>query len=450
MDYFISNQSEFDRYCRHTFDPGDRVCLAKGAVFRGQLAPQGQGAAEAPIVVTAYDPLTMRVLEEPIEGKPVIHGMGRVDAVVKLYNQSFWHIENLELTNTNGSQGEQGNIYGIHIIGEDAGPLRHIHVRNCIVHHVNGRVGDKWRGGIHADVYGNRRKTWFDDLLIERNVIQDVGGVGISNTSTWKAIQTEDWTPWRGLVVRNNWLERTGRNAIILRVAEDPLIEYNTCAYNSRADVGHSVLTFDTRRAVIQRNEAYGNTGDPEDSDRGGFDADFKCEDTVIQYNYSHDNHWFCGIMRKYNKRVVIRYNISVNETMGTYLYGFPNDDGLDVVTVHDNLHYFGPGTKAQIFPSPRHMRAAIKTHFRNNVFFFSTPAAWGPEPDATCIFDGNYYYNAAPREANAVTSFPEIADHMTHIAVQALQAGVRIRPIMPQPERPVIVPVLQMLEAFF
>jgi hypothetical protein len=440
LDYFISNQAEFEQYRCHTFAPGDRICFAKGSAFRGQFAPKGSGSAEHPIWVTAYDPLTMQVMSEPITGKPVIHGLGQVDAVVKLFNQSFWQIENLEMTNTNGSQGEQGNIYGIHVIGEDVGLLEHIHIRYCTIHHVNGCVGDKWRGGIHLDVYGNQRKTWFDDVLIEQNVIQDVGGVGISNTSTWKAIQTEDWTPWTRFIVRNNWVERTGRNAIILRVSEDLLIEYNTCAYNSRADVGHSVLTFDTRRAVMQYNEAYGNTGDPEDADRGGFDADFKCEDTIIQYNYSHDNHWFCGIMRKYNKRVIIRYNVSMNELMGAYLYGFPADDGLDVVTVHDNLHYFKAGSKVQVFPSPRLERTPIKTHFRNNVFFFAEPAAWGPEPAENCLFDANYFYNVAPRGTNAVTDTSAVVGQMAHITSRILQAGVRITPILPQTDHPVIV----------
>src|SRR5690606_12666478 len=101
---------------------------------------------------------------------------------------------------------------------------------------------------------------------------------------------------------------------------------------------------------VIQYNEAYGNTGAPTDQDRGGFDADFKCEDTVIQYNYSHDNHWFCGIMRKYNKNVVIRYNISRNDRLGAYYYGFPQENDLHGVLVHDNLHFFDSGGEAAIF----------------------------------------------------------------------------------------------------
>ena len=54
--------------------------------------------------------------------------------------------------------------------------------------------------------------------------------------------------------------------------------------------------------------------------DRGGFDADYNCVNTFIQYNYSHDNKWFCGIMKRRNRNVVIRYNVSQNDTRGHLL----------------------------------------------------------------------------------------------------------------------------------
>ena len=101
----------------------------------------------------------------------------------------------------------------------------------------------------------------------------------------------------------------TGRNNIIARVSKDAIYERNTLANSSRYSTGHSIFCFNTDRIKIQFNEAYGNVGEG-GIDRGGFDADYNCVNTFIQYNYSHDNLWFCGIMKKRNRNVVIRYNL--------------------------------------------------------------------------------------------------------------------------------------------
>jgi len=222
-------------------------------------------------------------------------------------------------------------------------------------------------------------------------------------------------------------VERTGRNGIIVRVSERPLIERNTLAYNSRADVGHSVFTFDTRGAIIQYNEAYGNTGLPTDQDRGGFDADFKCEDTVIQYNYSHDNHWFCGIMRKYNKNVVIRYNFSRNDRLGAYYYGFPKENDLHGVLVHDNLHIFDTGDKASVFVCDDRERTPIETCFRRNVFVFVDGGDWGIEPDASCTFEANAFYNVRPLGDDAVSDTGDVLKRIGDIISKLVGAGLTV-----------------------
>jgi hypothetical protein len=95
--------------------------------------------------------------------------------------------------------------------------------------------------------------------LIENNVIRDVGGVGIGNQSSWRDIDTERYYPWTEFIIRGNFIERTGRNSIILRNALNPLIEYNVAAASSRYDTGHSIVNFNTTNCVVQYNEAYGN-----------------------------------------------------------------------------------------------------------------------------------------------------------------------------------------------
>lgn len=79
-----------------TFLPGDRILLRAGDRWNGQLAPLGSGADGQPIVIDQYGK----------GGKPAIHGPGTNNsAAVLLENQSWWEINNLEVTNTQKEDG---------------------------------------------------------------------------------------------------------------------------------------------------------------------------------------------------------------------------------------------------------------------------------------------------------------------------------------------------------
>src|SRR5690606_32969429 len=175
-------------------------------------------------------------------------------------NGQYWEITNLEVTNTDGTISDQGQLKGIYVVAQNSGTMNQITVKNCYVHDVNGQVGGKKRGGIHVHVIGDSVKTKFHKLLIEDNVIKNVGGVGIGNASDGPDIDEEGYYPWTKVVIRGNRIERTGRNGIIVRYSVDPLVEYNVLAYNSRFSTGHSVFNFNTIGCIMQYNEAYGNT----------------------------------------------------------------------------------------------------------------------------------------------------------------------------------------------
>jgi hypothetical protein len=82
---------------------------------------------------------------------------------------------------------------------------------------------------------------------------------------------------------------------------------------------------------VIQYNEAYGTKGQ---RDGEGFDSDWNSKNTLIQYNYSHDNDGgfllICNEGRRDpaenagNTGTIARYNISQNDrTRGITLTGW-------------------------------------------------------------------------------------------------------------------------------
>ena len=411
--YFINSQEEFEKWSNFEFPAGSKVLFAAGKTFRGQFKLRGSGTNTSPNFAGAYDNKTGNSITAWTDNKPVIHGEGKVSSAFELSDGEFWEINNLEVTNTNGTKGDQGKLLGIKVTATDAGLIRDITIKNCFVHDVNGDVGGKETGGIHVYVLGNRVKTNYHNLIIENNQVSQVGGVGIANQSSWGNINQPDYFPWTGFVIRNNRVEHTGRNGIIVRYAQNPVVEYNVVAHSSRFDTGHSIFNFNTIDCIVQYNEAYGNTSsNPDDIDHGGFDADYNSRGTIIQYNYSHDNNWFCGIMRRaHNTDITIRYNISRNERLGAFLYGFPTEKGVKDVKIYNNTFYFGKGTGTRVFVEAGKVRIPTETSFRNNIFYFEEKAEWGFEPDQTCVFENNLFHNVSPRGTNALTADPLFID---------------------------------------
>jgi len=412
-EYHIDSQERFDALCGAVFGPGDVVLFKRGAQFEGMFAASGSGTEQAPIRIDVYGR----------GGRPTINGRGRHRAGLLLRDPSYWEVSGLEITNTDGTDDDQGELFGIYVLVQgQEGTYKHIYINDCYIHDVNGKVAGKRRGGIHVHVK-DLEATILDDLRITNNRIVRVGGVGIGNTSSCGRVEfrerdTVSHYLWTGVYVAGNHIEHTGRNSVIARVSKDAVYEHNTLAHSSRSDTGHSIFCFNTDGIKIQYNEAYGNVGD-DGRDRGGFDADYNCVNTVIQYNYSHDNMWFCGIMKRRNRNVVIRYNVSQNDKKGIYFYGFEKERKARDIHIYNNTHFVSRDLDVRVFPEER---TPLNSRFENNIFFFEGQGAWGKNADGiNTSFHNNLYFNIAP---HASETCPIVADSMF---VQPGSAGVDI-----------------------
>lgn len=398
-DYRVDTQTKFEFISTIELKPGDTVLLKRGLRFSGMLAPKGNGAEGAPIRVGAFG----------VGKPPRIDAEGRHLAGVFLKNPSYWEVHGLEITNTNGKDEDQGELFGIYALATGKeGVYRHVYINNCHVHDVNGMVAGKLRGGIHVHVK-NLKKTIFDDLRITNNRVENVGGVGIGNSSSCGGVKIlpegeQSENLWTRVYVAGNTVDFTGRNNIIARVSKDAVYEHNVLANSSRRDTGHSIFCFNTDGIKIQYNEAYGNVGDVTnkdgqgESDRGGFDADYNCVNTFIQYNYSHDNLWFCGIMKKPGRNYVIRYNISVNDRKGIYFYGFDRSKSVENVHIYNNTHYVRKGLDVSVFAEGR---TPLNSTFENNIFYFEEKGEWGRMATGiNTVFRNNLYYNIEPHSS--------------------------------------------------
>lgn len=412
-EYHIDSQEKFDSLRTAVFRPGDVILFKRGSVFKGMFSPSGKGTAKAPIRIDAYGN----------GGRPRINAQGRNIAALLLRDPSFWEVNGLEVTNTDGTDKDQGNLFGIYVQASgDERIYEHVYINDCYVHDVNGKVAGKRRGGIHVHIMASDSSK-FHDLRITNNRIVRVGGVGIGNAFAMPVRQfrkhdTLSSNLWTKVYVAGNFIDNTGRNSIIARVSKDAVYEYNTLANSSRYSTGHSIYCYGTDGIKIQYNEAYGNVGD-EVRDRGGFDADYRCVNTIIQYNYSHDNNWFCGIMKKYNRNVIIRYNVSQNDRKGIYFYGFEKEQDATGIHIYNNTHYVRKGLNVSVFPEGR---TPLNSRFENNIFFFEGRGNWGKNAKGiNTKFHNNLYFNISPHESD---SSPIVADPMF---IQPGTAGTNI-----------------------
>ena len=84
----------------------------------------------------------------------------------------------------------------------------------------------------------------YNDLKIENNVIDNVGGLGIANQSSYASITSNSRYPSLNIIIRGNIISNTGRNNMIIRASDGAIVEHNTLINSSRYDTGHSVFCF--------------------------------------------------------------------------------------------------------------------------------------------------------------------------------------------------------------
>ena len=303
-----------DRANTEYFVPGDSILFKCDGVWTGQLAMKGSGIAGKPIVIGSYDS----------GNKPLISGSGLFTNAVQFNGQHHLEIQDLHVTNTGSTADFRRAIY---FQAEDMGPIEHIFLRRLEISDVNGVVDNsdasKNNGGVIFEISGTARQTWFDTLVIEDCYVHNVDRTGIANLTTWenRTLETNtNWVPSRNIIIRRNIFENTGANALIVRVADKPLMEYNLFTHCAIKGSGNACFNFNTDGAIWQYNEACYTKFNAGDEDAGGFDSDFKSVNSLIQYNYSHDNDWGAVLVTGgptssggFNDGTVIRYNLFVN-----------------------------------------------------------------------------------------------------------------------------------------
>ncbi len=402
-----------------TFSPGDEILLKAGSVWNGQqLYPKGSGSAANPIVVDTYD----------TGAKPLINGAGAHQEAVHLYNQEYWEISNLEVTNYDPAG--PGVRQGVHVLAEDVGTVNHIYLLNLDVHDVNGHMttgGDKGKcnGGILVDVVGAVTPTNYNDVLIDGCYVYDVSRTAIKINSAWGSWCTNPTVLLHtNVVVSNNVVDNYAGDGICPFFSDGALAEYNVSSrgcYELEGNLANApIWSWDQKDGVFQYNEVYDTV---QTRDGMAFDIDGCSERNTFQYNYSHDNAGgFLMIISgpdcaadgapyvrlPFCKDNIVRYNISQRDETRVLRYVGKISNN----TLYNNTIYIG-STKPKIVDSGAcDVQSPVDTFHYNNIIYNTESRKAGYTFDGTnYVWDYNLFYgyhpNSEPDDAHKLTSDP-------------------------------------------
>lgn len=275
-----------DRVNRHCLVPGDEVLLQGGAQFSGTLRfhVRDGGDPQLPVRVSSYGP--ERATIEAGEGDGIVIADVSGVIVERLSVRGDWRAEEQA-----GNAGE-----GVSVVGTKSGVWQtFLRLRQLDV------SGFKFAGiGLHARPSDDRKDSGYRDVEITDCAVHDNGDVGIVSDGPYD--YEGPGYSHAGVHIRNarvfgnrglmNKGEHTG-SGIVLSDVDGATIETSVAHHNGeyndhRAGGGFGIWTWDSTRVIIQSNEAYAN--DSQTADGGGFALDGGVTDSVLRYNYSHDN----------------------------------------------------------------------------------------------------------------------------------------------------------------
>lgn len=391
------------------FVAGDSVLFSAGSKFIGQLILNCTGNPANPVFVSKYG----------TGANPAFAAGGNFQSSILIKNSSYIEVSELEVTNW--SDQRKPFLKGILIENQNAGTLDHIHLKNIKVQDVSGGITKSDRGvGIAFEVADTIIPSCFNDLKIENCTIQHVDRDGIKSRSPFHA--RSKWFPSTRVVIRRNYIEDVGGDGIVVMACDGALVEGNVVKYARQRAPDHAagIWPWGCDDTIIQFNEVAFTHGT---LDGQGFDVDNNCRNTIVQYNYSHDNDGGFILLCADGTRdrnvsagnigAIVRYNISLNDHCRTVQVG----GGVQSAKIYNNTFF---NTDSLISPviTTFWNGWAEDISFYNNIFYYTGKTTSGHmarenketgifriqkgfEPSVNFFFLNNLYYGRFNPEFN-------------------------------------------------
>jgi len=386
-DYFLSSKGldvgpgtrqrpwrSLERANRQDFRPGDRLLLEGGGTFAGtlELNERDSGVAGQPLIVTSYG-----------RGRATLDGgKNRAISAVGCHYVAFRNLALRGVGRTGGNKGSglflaNGSDVavdgldvsgfrksGVEIDGVDRARILRVHA------HENGFAGISSDGHVSRDLY-----------------------IGYSLAENNPGDPT----------VRDN---HSG-NGIVAGSVQGGVIEYCEARYNGwdmvwtgNGPVG--IWAYQSDRVTIQFCVSHHNRSTAEDG--GGFDLDGGMTNSVLQYNYSHDNFGTGYLICQYEgasefANNVVRYNISQDDGLLAHnsgIYVWVGGAGMKSTLVHNNTIFNTKGSAVVFAYASKYAADRPKLEFYNNIFVSRMAQIRGGAERGR--FDGNLYWAMGER----------------------------------------------------
>jgi len=377
-----------------TYQPGDSLLLRRGTRCEGMLWPKGSGNESASIHLGAYGQGAL----------PIIVG-GPESAGLRLSNQQYWEIENLEVVG--------GSPYGIHI-GGSVPQMRHFRITNVVVHDVTGTPLTKDSGLVVIAPDENARSR-IDDVIVD--------GVTAYGTSEWAGIivngasfdSAEGQERGDHVEIRNSTIHDVAGDGILLARVAHGVLEHNVAWFTGMQEketIGtpNAIWEWRCRDCRVEYNEAYFT--DSPGVDGGAFDIDYGNENNLLAHNFGHDSQGYCisvfgaeGTAGD-STHSEIRQNTCIHNGRSPrlskrqgaiFLYTW-NGGKLDGVEIANNTIVWDPAVPVPAFQSTAEFSGNYANRFRENTVISVSPSLVSSR--AGVQFSGNRY--CAPAQAAA------------------------------------------------
>jgi hypothetical protein len=346
---------------RQTFTQGDRILFEAGSTYDGRLYldSKDRGTASAPITITSYG-----------SGRATLSNSS--SEAMYFYNTAGIVISNLNVTGPGPSNKSNGIVFYADLSGN-------VKLDSVVIDNVEvsrfGKYGI-WIGSWNGTTgYSNVRVT---NVSSHDNVEGGITTIGYNPVSYGYAHQNvyiANCQAYNNLGVSGT--SSSSGSGIVIGQVDGATIErsvsYNNGANNTAYGGPVGIWAWDSNRVLIQYNEAHHNR--TSSIDGGGFDLDGGVTNSVMQYNYSHDNDGPGFLLAQYSgarthASNVIRYNISQNDARRNgvgAIHIWNGGSGIQSVEIYNNTVYLSSAAstpKAVMIDS-----AVTDVHLRNNIF---------------------------------------------------------------------------------
>ena len=315
------------------FQPGDRVLLAGGQVFAGSIWLRGnsQGTPAQPIVFRSY-------------------GVGRAtiqsDSSYGFYAHNVAGIELRQLNFVGSGRASNRNSGVVFYLDSAQANLSYLRFDSLDVsgYRSTGLSIGSWNG-----------TSGYSDVRITNCQLHANGEAGLSSYAEYPLLGHHNWYVGNCAVYDNAGrpdvtATHTG-NGIVLSGIDQALVEQCTAYHNGWLNANASggpvgIWGWNCNRLTIQRCESHHNQSGTA-LDGGGFDLDGGCTNSVLQYNYSHDNQGPGYLLAQFGGApamhdLTVRYNISQNDARGysqgaIELYSSGSNGGIVRADIYNN-----------------------------------------------------------------------------------------------------------------